>query len=466
MLTLDSASATWAGWLFAPIDNAFLALFRIVFGCAMLVHIHWYLDYDIIRAHFVEPQIHFTWLGFDWVRPWPGEGMYWHYHVMGFCAACIVVGFYYRVAALLFSLAFTYDFLIDQTWYQNHHYLICLLSFLLIFLPAHHRLSLDAWRRPSIRSEVTPAWTLWLLRLQLGVPYFYGGLAKLNTDWLHGRPLDQWLTQAADVPIIGRFCHEAWCVYLFAYGGLFYDLLVVPALLWKKTRWMALILTAAFHLTNAQVFEIGIFPWFMLPATFVVFFPPALFGSWFSRFRYRTLHNTEHHPHRRLVPRPVVLLFLGGYATIQLLLPLRHHLYPGSSAWTREAHHFSWRMKLNDRTVDIQYEYVDPETGLVFPVDYQQWLTIQQGQRLRNPDMFLQLARAIARDLERELDTKVEIRATGTVSINGHPPRPLIAPNVDLASYPRSLWPAAWILSGKAPREPTATSSPAGDRHQ
>jgi surface polysaccharide O-acyltransferase-like enzyme len=101
-------------------------------------------------------------------------------------AACVMVGFLYRIAAPLFFLAFTYFFLLDQTRYMNHFYLVCLISFLMCFLPAERAFSVDALLRRSIRSDVVPAWTLWLLRAQVGIPFFYGGIAKLNSDWVHG----------------------------------------------------------------------------------------------------------------------------------------------------------------------------------------------------------------------------------------------------------------------------------------
>ena len=72
----------------------------------------------------------------------------------------------------LFCLGFSYVFLLDQANYLNHWYLICLLSFLLIFVPAHRALSVDAWLRPGLRSEQAPAWALWLLRAQMGVRVF------------------------------------------------------------------------------------------------------------------------------------------------------------------------------------------------------------------------------------------------------------------------------------------------------
>ena len=73
--------------------------------------------------------------------------------------------------ATLFFFAFTYMFLLEQSTYLNHFYMVSLVSFLMIFVPAHRTFSLDATRRPEIRSDTAPVWTLWTLQAQLGIVY-------------------------------------------------------------------------------------------------------------------------------------------------------------------------------------------------------------------------------------------------------------------------------------------------------
>src|SRR5690606_11851563 len=145
-------------------------------------------------------------------------------------------------SALLFFLGISYVFLLEQACYLNHVYLIALLAFLMIFVPAHRAGSVHAWLRPWRRAEVAPACALWLLRAQVGIPYFYAGVAKLNPDWLRGEPLRMWLRDSVDLPVLGPLLVEEWVVYTFAYGGLLFDLLIVPALLWRRTRAPAFLL--------------------------------------------------------------------------------------------------------------------------------------------------------------------------------------------------------------------------------
>src|SRR6266446_4953294 len=154
---------------FTSVNIASLVFFRIAFGLLMVWEVYRYFANGWIAQHWLEPRFLFKYYGFSWVHPWPGQWLYVHLAALGLFALFIAAGFLYRISAALFFLSYTYFFLLDEAWYVNHTYLICLFSFLLIFVPAHRAFSVDAWRRPRLRSNTTPAWTLWLLRAQMAV---------------------------------------------------------------------------------------------------------------------------------------------------------------------------------------------------------------------------------------------------------------------------------------------------------
>jgi hypothetical protein len=209
----NPTSLPWQKRLFAPINISPLVYFRMALGAIMLWEVWRYFDYGWIERYYIRPDFHIKYYGFSWVEPWPGDYMDLHFIVMGPLAICIMVGLWYRVAATLFFLGFTYWFLLDKTQYLNHFYLIYLVSFLMIFIPAHRMYALDAYWRPSIRAVVAAAWALWVLRLQLGIAYFYGGIAKINGDWLRGEPMRLWLSDRTDFPMIGALFTEERVVY-------------------------------------------------------------------------------------------------------------------------------------------------------------------------------------------------------------------------------------------------------------
>jgi hypothetical protein len=140
------------------------------------------------------------------------------FDVLALAAMCIVLGLATRIAAAVFAVLFAWWFLSDQTNYLNHFYLITLVSILLVFVPTDRAFSLEArYRRApgtprSREDETVPAWALWLVRFQIGAPYFFGGIAKLNPDWIAGEPMRMWLAERKSMPILGAVCTEEWCV--------------------------------------------------------------------------------------------------------------------------------------------------------------------------------------------------------------------------------------------------------------
>lgn len=451
--------------LFQPVDISFLVFFRIVFGAIMTWEAYRFLRYDWISRYYIQPAFHFTYYGLDWVKPWPGRGMYIHFLVLGVASFCILIGFCYRLAAPLFFFGFVYVFLLDQTRYLNHFYLVCLIGFLMMFMPAHRAFSVDAWLRPKIRSDVVPAWTLWLLRAQIGIAYFYGGIAKLNSDWVHGgEPMRTWLRPLTRFPAIGPIFQSEWVVYGFVYSGLLVDLLVVPLLLWRRTRMFAFFAAVTFNLINALIFDIGIFPWFMLGATFI-FFPPDLMRRFARAFMTPGAVLRETRDSGQASPaletcspltsrQKIIAGLLATYMAIQLLFPLRHFLYPGNVSWTEEGHNFAWHMKLRTKRGEALFTVTHPPTGQTWTVDPRDHLEFRQVMKMTTkPHMILQYSHHLAEEKRKQGYENVEVRARVMASLNGREPQLLIDPSVDLAKERAGLLPARWIMPLTTPLE-------------
>lgn len=449
-----SAIHSWHARLFAPVDIASLVYFRILFGGMMLYHVVSTVKSGWIDQLYIRPVMHFTYPGFGWVHPWPGTGMYWHFGVLGIAAIGILLGACYRVSALVLAIGMAHVFLIEKAFYLNHYYLIVLLSGLLVFLPAHHALSVDAWLRPSLRSQVAPAWSLWLLRLQIGIPYFYGGLAKLDSDWLQGYPLGMWLRRRSDLPWIGPWLSYEYTGIIFAWGGMLLDLLIVPLLMWKRTRLAAYLVAILFHLMNSVLFEIGIFPWMMIGAT-LIFFPP----DWPRRLLRRPRLSPSE---SKLKPiskthQQLVVGLLSVYVAWQVLIPFRALFYTQPATWSEEGHHFAWHMMLREKDVGLRFYVRDPQTAEGGVVDVRSFLTSRQMSRMsKDSDMILTFVHFLRDHFRAHGKGLLQIRVLALVSLNGRRPQLMMDPDIDYARVERTWFPQPWIIPLTEPlrREP------------
>lgn len=427
--------------LFAPQDIAPLVFFRVGFGALMLWEVWRYFHYDRIARYYVEPQFYFHYWGYHWLAPLHGDGMFWLFYGLGALSVLILLGAAYRVSIALFWLGFTYVFLLDKAQYLNHFYLISLISFLMVFIPSHRALSVDAWLRPSLRAGVAPTWALWTLRGQMAVVYVFGGIAKINADWLAGEPMRSWMADRTDFPLIGRWFTTEPMVYLFSYGGLLLDLLIVPFLLWRHTRLPALVLALGFHLANDRLFNIGIFPWLAIAAT-LIFLPPRV-------FRLGQVPAALNAP----VPAPPrhtqrwILAGLALYFTVQVLLPLRHWLYSGNPSWTEEGHTLAWHMRLRAKSGEAFLYASSPSTGNLWQLPSEDFLSARQYEQMKdNPHMILRFAHWLADGLHTQGTPDAQIRAWSMVSLNSRAPQLLIDPTADLTQAQDNLLPADWIL--------------------
>ena len=169
-----------------PQDVASLVVFRVGFGLLMFWEITRYFYFGWVEELYAKQQFHFQYEWFRWIVPFPGEGMYLLFTALGILALMIASGLFYRIAAILFFLGYTYVFLIDQATYNNHFYLICMLSFVMIVAPLHKSWALDVLRGAETHTDRLPVIWLWLMRFHMGVVYFYGGIAKFDSDWMNG----------------------------------------------------------------------------------------------------------------------------------------------------------------------------------------------------------------------------------------------------------------------------------------
>ncbi len=418
--------------LFKRIDNAPLVIFRIFFGILCACECYGAILTGWVRRTLVEPQFTFNFIGFEWLQPLPGMGMYLYFFVMGTLGIFIALGYKYRFSIIAFTVLWAGVYLMQKTSYNNHYYLLVLLSGLMAIFPAHRHLSLDVKKKPSLKTISMPAWVKWSVILQLFIVYTFASIAKMYGDWLDFGIVKILMQGKAGYPIIGELLQQPWLHKIIGVCGILFDLLIVPALLWKPTRKWAFFASIFFHIFNSIVFQIGIFPYLSLAFT-LFFFDPKTIRDIFLKKKPLYTSQEVQLPSKRIG----LLVGFGIYFLIQLALPLRHHFIQDDVLWTEEGHRLSWRMMLRSRSGKIKFKVQNNENGETHWVRPAEYLTKKQQRRISAyPDFIWQFAQHLKKEYAKNGESVAVFAINSKVSVNGKPFRAFIDPTVDLASTP------------------------------
>jgi len=392
---------------------------------------------------FLEPSFHFKYFGFHWVEN-PGEtGIYILFAIKAIASLGIALGAFYRGAVIAFLVSFAWVELIDASNYLNHHYLVFLFALFLLFVPANKLGSLDVYLGKTAAAYSVPAWCIHLFMVQISIVYFFAGWAKLSYDWLmNGMPLRIWLPQYADWSVIGGLFELPLTAIFFSWFGAVYDLSIWVFLWFKKTRYVAYLFVVAFHALTGLLFNIGIFPWIMIVSN-LIFFGAEIHEKLWSgliNWKQRIEWSGNHF-------RPWVAALLFVYIAIQLVLPLRHVVYPGKVWWTEEGYRFSWRVMLLEKFGQAQFYIQDRITGQKVEVQNEQHLTaFQEKQMAIQSDFILQYAQYLHIYFKENTSMKdPSVRAEVFVAVNSRPSKRYIRSDIDLEDQTDSWKPKDWI---------------------
>ena len=413
--------------LFKAIDNSPLIVFRILFGFLIACESFGAILTGWVKRVLTDPQFTFSFIGFEWLQPLPGFGMYFYFVLMGFFGLAIMLGYRYRIAITSYTILWAGVYFMQKSSYNNHYYLLLLISFLLIFLPANRYASLDVKQNRVSEEKTMPYWISLLFIIQVGIVYVFASLAKFYPDWLDGTFTKNLLSGTTSRPFFLELFSQKWFYLFIAYAGILFDLLIVPFLLFKKTRTLALIASVIFHIFNSITLQIGIFPFFAL--TFALFFyEPETIRRLFLRKKPKL---EDENLSQNLYGKRIVYFLMIPYLIIQIALPLRHHFIEGDVLWTEEGHRLSWRMMLRERNGYITIQIKDLKTGSVSIYDYRKNLTDKQAQNLATkPDFIWQYCQRIKEEYKGK---PIAIYIDCKNSINRKEYKSLIDPNYDMA---------------------------------
>lgn len=429
-------------FLFKSVDIAPLAIFRILMGLLMSAEGFGAIITGWVRENYVDPEFTINFIGFDFLQIIVGPQAYVLYALLGVFGLGIAFGYRYRLSIICYTIIWAAVYFGQKTSYNNHYYLLLLVCFLFILVPAERFASMDVKSGRVKKSEVTPYWTIFSFKFLLLIVYVYASIAKLYPDWLDGTVVELFLSSRKDWPILSSVYDKAWFIYLVAYGGIIFDMFVIPALWYKPTRIYAFIISIFFHIFNSVVFHIGIFPYMMLISS-VLFFDSAFIRKLFFR---NTVVISDHKPLQYLSEKTVKRILIPFFA-LMILLPLRPFYFPGSSKWTEEGHRLSWHMMLRAKYGEISYVVKRKDNGATERIDPKDRMWIKHVRKLATrPDMAWQYAQRLKKEYNDQ-GIDVEIYAHCSASLNGRKMVTLIDRDVDLAAV---KWKAfshnEWIL--------------------
>ncbi len=437
------------------ISGQSLAVVRILFGVILVWDYFRYVNAGRILHHYVLSSVQFPYFNLEFIKPLPEPWIHIAWGVVGVSAALVAIGLFFRVAIIVFILSFGYFFLLDRVQYLNHNYMVLLYAVLLALSPANKVWSLDALLGLTERTRWIPHWPVFALRLQTEIILIFAGLVKITDDWLRGQPLLIWLPQNRDAVFYGALFEYDFFIVAASWGVVALHIIGAPLLMYRKTRLPVFLIYVFFHVSNAALFNIGIFPWLTIAITTIFFAPdwPSQVWQWIRTRAGMGMKSIPDHsdiaaPSLRPVGMGIVSL-LCVWFVIQLILPVRQAIFPNLVGWTGDGHRFSWRMRVYSRQVEGGYLAVNTATGQQYSVDPVEFLGPRTARYVMTR---ADISRDFAIWLEKRLQDNsgwpsANIYARYTVSLNGRPAQAFLDPNVDLTETTRNLFrPDPWIL--------------------
>ena len=290
--------------------------------------------------------------------------------------------------------------------------------------------------------------------------YVFAGLAKLNTDWLAARAAvaHRGSRPAPTSRSSGHWLDEPWVAHGLSWSGAAFDLLVVPALCWRRTRPYAWAAIVVFH-----VVDVAAVPDRRVP----VGDDRGVDGVLRARLAGTPARAPAATPARDRMP-PVAPSDRRRTASAcraaarrasascgsrcRSRVPLRHWVVPGDYRWTNEGYRFAWVVLLTEKGGDVSFRVREPATGRQWIETAQDLYTPNQWRAMTTePELIRQAAHASPNARPNAAAT-VEVRADAFVRSTAGRRSRLVDPAVDLAREPWRIH-QPWIL-------PLPTSSP------
>lgn len=287
MTTLETLSAFWQSFFFAPESAAPVVLFRMAFGLIQVISA--LLLWGDLKQHFSPDSavsletIRKQYQGqrfslFFWL-PSTMATTYTLWALLLLSAVMLAIGFCTPVAAALLFLLLVSFHHRNPCVLNSGDTLSRLMAFLLVFSAAGSQLSVDAALRPLLwgdeQEPLAAPWATRLMQLQVSIVYLRTVFWKLRGDkWRAGT--------AAYFPLMlqdyRRCLPPAWALsrpaIAFATWGTLVVEIAMGVLVWvREFRYPVILATFAMHLVLELLLNVQLFGWLMMATMLLFIFP-------------------------------------------------------------------------------------------------------------------------------------------------------------------------------------------------
>lgn len=383
------------------------------------------------QFYYIEPYIvqnltlskyHLKYDFFEWVKIMSVPNLKIMFYVAMVFSLTFSIGFLYRLSAVIIFLIWTYIFLLDVGHYNNHYYLNSLLLFVSIFVKADEFLSVKNLYNTS---KLIPKWNVEIFKFQMFIVYFYGAIAKINSDWIKGIPLKYWLGE--EFSLLGVFSSDFSFVFM-AWFGLIFDFFVGFMLYHRKLKFYSLIFILPFHITNHFIWTIGTFPW-MAISICVLYFNDEIT----KLFKFNTTSRESYSDNNNNATKYLIFI----YVIVQIIMPLRQHLIKGETSWHGYGNYFAWRMMLADKQGAAKVVLFSENNKKLGDIKIEEYMNVLQFARMIHlPMHFVKFAHYLDKEIKKHPSNKnlgdVSIKVYAFKTINNRPFSLLIDTTKDL----------------------------------
>lgn len=310
MISLKTISKSWDKFFFSTGPTDGLAIFRMVW--MGIIFFYWMIDFRMIdefygpyavvtqevsRSQFPDLIVNL----FNLVNPTVAVA-YGLFIIYGLAIISSCLGLFTR-KSLIIALILMTSFHQRNMWLlSSSELLMRSITFLLIFSPCGHSLSIDSWLGKYFPQFARPkVWSLWCLRLiqiQLSIVYLWTVWHKLKGEaWVNGDAL-YYATRLENLASFGiPFVFNSILIMKFLTWGTLLLEFSLGSLIWiENFRKPLIIMGIVFHLAIQYVMSIPFFELFMIALLINFFTPQEL-----SHFAHKVINHLRNKFHTKLL---------------------------------------------------------------------------------------------------------------------------------------------------------------------